>query len=183
MATHTGELADGAIRLESERVSDEQVREFRKLFDAAWVRVISEHRGLIKGYWRGCVAPEDCRHKANVKELYDPHILFYGETAYYAGKASPKAMLDGHVLLFPAKFLERLGDSLAVVAIAHELAHVSFHAESEPNHWPDTIHPAAYNAAESLVDARLLAWGFEKENMDSLDAWLMKEGISRFLPC
>jgi hypothetical protein len=180
MARHVGELVDGAIRLESEQVSDEQVRKFRELFDAAWTRVMSDHQGLVARYWRQCVAPEDCRQKVNVNERYDPHVLFYAESAFDL-KASPRAMLDGHVLLFPAKFLETLGDSLAIVAIAHELAHVTFHAESEPNHWPDTRNPAIYNAAERLVDARLLAWGFQRESLEALDACLVKKGISRWM--
>ena len=43
-------------------------------------------------------------------------------------------LLDGHVISVPAGLLKGMGNFFAVIALAHELAHVTFCAESEPNH-------------------------------------------------
>jgi hypothetical protein len=79
MADGVGTLVGGAIRLETDRASEEDLRYFLRLFDAAWGHVPPEQRRLIADYWRGGVAPESCRGKPNVKERYDPHVSLYRE--------------------------------------------------------------------------------------------------------
>lgn len=65
--------------------------------------------------------------------------------------------------------------------MTHELAHVTYFAEGESNHWPDTPNSIAYNAAEHLVDDRLLKWAFSRQELRDLDAFLAARGIQRFL--
>ena len=179
MATRVCDLMNGAMRLESDNASEEQVASFQRLWEAALTRVPRRFSVALERYWRERVAPDSCRQRANARNVYDPHVTLYRETVGDEG-AAPKAMLDGHVICFPATFLDDLGAALTVVAIAHELAHVSFAAEGEPNHWPDSTNAAASNVAERLVDALLLEWGFSQQELDELDAFLYDRGIPRF---
>jgi hypothetical protein len=179
MATQVCDLMNGATRLESDKASEEQVSSFLLLWEVSLTRVPTPFKDTIERYWRERVVPESCRQKANVKSVYDPHITLYREMVGDEG-AAPKVMLDGHVIGFPATFLDDLGADLTVVAIAHELAHVSFMAQAEPHHWPDSTNSADSNGAERLVDARLLEWGLSQQELNNVDAFLAARGISRF---
>jgi hypothetical protein len=179
MAKHVGDLMNGAIPLESDRATDEHVTSFWGIWDAALSRIPADYLRVIEGYWRGRVAPETCRHKPNVKPEYKPHVTLYDE-ARDGGKGVSKTLLDGHVLTFPVRLLEQMGREFAVLSVAHELAHVTFYAEAEPNHWPDSRDDAAYVAAEGLVDARLVGWGFDQTMIVALDAWMLECGYQRY---
>jgi hypothetical protein len=166
-------IANGAIRLESDRVPTKLMEEFCRLFDQAWGLLPPDHQAEVTRYWRGAVAPECCRQKPNVKDHYDPHVKAH------ALWGVPKVQMDGQALLFPIVALLDMGEELAVVAIAHELAHVTFYIEGEPNHWPNMRDPVAYAAAEQLVDERLCDWGINAETLRMLDQWGEFRGFSR----
>jgi hypothetical protein len=172
---------NGATRLESDGASEEQVSLFMFLWESAQTRVPVTSWDAVAHYWRGRMAPEACRHQASVKSLYDPHLTLFRETIDDES-AGPKTMLEGHVIVFPARFMDGLGTGSGVVAIAHELAHVTYYAEAEPNHWTETTNPAGYNRSEQLVDARLLDWGFTQAELDRVDTFLASLGNPRFLP-
>src|SRR6202040_1632403 len=74
VATTMGSLVNGAIRLESDGVSEEEVQAFVRLFDAVWTRLPIQHRECIESYWQSRVAPPSCRNKPHTKQQYDPHI-------------------------------------------------------------------------------------------------------------
>jgi hypothetical protein len=181
MATDICELMNGATRLQSDRATDEQGVFFLSLWKSALARVHVEFRDMIERYWRGPRAPETCRTKANVNDEYDPRITLCQETQDDEG-AAPQVTLDGHGITFPARFMDELRRDCGVVAIVHELAHVSFNAEAEANHWPSSKSDATINAAERFVDARLLARGLTQQELDVVDAFLASRAIPRFRP-
>jgi hypothetical protein len=172
-ATEAGYLENGAIRLMSDRVPPEILDEFRRLFGCGLACVPPDSLACIMEYWRKATAPKCCQGKPHVKSQYDPQVRVG------ASWGVPKATCDGHDLYFPIHALADIGEELAVVAIAHELAHVTFYASGEPNHWQDTSDPAAYAVAERLVDARLLEWNTGEGVLRRLDQWLKGRGFKR----
>lgn len=135
-------------------VTDEQACKLAVLFDQAWNQIPERYRELIMTYWQGRLAPAECRSMLNVREPYDTRITLY------PNRELPRTMSDGHSLLFYAPTFEELGDSLSVIAIAHELAHVTFYAEGEPNHWPNQRTEQTDQGAEELVDRLVREWGW-----------------------
>src|SRR5438067_2249857 len=133
MASRVCDLVNGVTHLVSQKASHQQFVWFLSLWESAWNRVPAASKRVIEKYWREGLAPESCRRKPNVKERYDPHVCLYKETQYDEN-AAPGITLEGHAISFPMQFMESLRRDHAVVAIAHELAHVSFYAEAEPNH-------------------------------------------------
>jgi hypothetical protein len=172
-ATAAGDLENGAIRLISHSLPPHILDEFRRLFGRGFACLRPENQADIKGYWRKATAPERCRGMPNVKEQYDPNVTVRPSWGV------PKTSLDGHFLYFPIPALADMGEELAVVAIAHELAHVTFFASGEPNHWPDTHNRVAYAEAERLVDARLLEWNIQEGVLRRLDQWLADRRFKR----
>jgi hypothetical protein len=179
MGIAVGSLLNGAIQLESDGVAGEGMRAFVRLFEVAWSRIPLQYQILIENYWRGRVVPEDCREKPDTNKQYDPKISVYDDTRRHH-EGAPRVFEDGHVILFPAQLLADMGEELAVVAVTHELAHVSFCATSEPNHWPDHKTAETYDAAEHLVDKRLVEWGFAQHTLDKLDFWMAERDFPRF---
>ena len=171
--TPAGHLAAGAIRLVNDRVPAALMEQFCRLFERAWAIMPPDIQSEVAGYWWGTVAPECCRAKRNVRDRYDAQVSVGPEWGV------PKANEDGHVLYFPIPSLLDMGERLAILAIAHELAHVTYYATGEPNHWPDARNPYAYAEAERLVDERLLSWGAEQEQLQRLDGWLEHRNFRR----
>ena len=179
MGDEVSSLVNGTIRLESDGIPEEEVRAFVQVFEAAWKCVPLDCQRIIESFWRDSMAPADCREKPNVKARYKPKIMLFDDTKP-CNRGVPKVQGDGHVILFPCRLLRDMGEQLATVAVAHELAHVCFYATSEPTHWPDHTTAETYDMAEHLVDERLLQWGFDVAKLELLDAWMNARGFSRF---
>jgi hypothetical protein len=140
--TGAGDVGNGAIRLMNDRLPGRIVDDFRRLFGRGMAYVPGNSRSDITTYWRKATAPEGCQGKPNAKTHYDPHVKV---DAWWG---VPKT--DGHVLYFPIPALVDMGEESAIVAIAHELAHVTFYAAGEPNHWPAPDDVGAYAEAEAV---------------------------------
>jgi hypothetical protein len=175
MAKRAGDLVNGAIALESDRIPEVSIEWFRALFQEAWDRVPGEHRLQLEAYWRGRIAPLGCHDSPFFKDSYNPRIILFRDDNL------PGVNHGGHSVFIPLGRLMAMPRELAVFAVTHELVHVSFYAEGEPHHWRlNGAGPANYNASEGLVDARLLDWGFNKEELDAVDKWLADQGLQRF---
>jgi hypothetical protein len=155
MPEPVGDLVNGAIRLEASQVPEASFEWLRALFHEAWNRVPSP----------------GCHSSPHFMDSYDPRIILFRD-------GIPGVRHGGHLMQMPIDFLAAMPRELAVLAVVHELAHVSWYAEGEPQHW--RLHdagPASYNASERLVDGRLLDWGFCKEELDAADQWLASHSV------
>jgi hypothetical protein len=175
MLERVGELVNGAIRLETDQVPEEGIEWFRTLFQEAWDRVPGDCRLRLEAYWRGRVAPPGCEKSPFFKQCYNPRIILFLDDRH------PGVNHGGHLVFMPLGTLRSMPRELAVLALTHELCHVSLCMDGEPQHWRlNCVGPTNYNASERLVDARLLAWGFSKGELDAGNKWLADHGIPRF---
>jgi hypothetical protein len=175
MSERAGDLVHGAIRLESDQVPEVSVVWFRELFHEAWDLVPGEYQMQLEAYWRGRIAPPNCYKSPLFKDSYDPRIILLRHDGL------PGVNHGGHLVFMPLGRLMVMPRKVAVLAVTHELVHISFHAEGEPQHWRlNGAGPTNYNASERLVDERLLDWGFSKAELDAADRWLADHGLQRF---
>ncbi|MHB1421916.1 MAG: hypothetical protein ACYC3I_01720 [Gemmataceae bacterium] len=154
-------VGNDALPIDYLRVDQDKIKWIAGRFISAWGRIPQPVRLLFEQYWRTKAIPRNCIRSGEPKE-YHPHLLLHAEIG------SPAVRYEGLVVSLPVPTLEHMGNDMADMAIAHELAHVSFYASGEPNHWARTENPLAYHAAEAMVHDRLLVWGM---NQAALLAW------------
>ncbi|MFT3879675.1 MAG: hypothetical protein QM703_08445 [Gemmatales bacterium] len=144
-------VADGAIKVIQLQGNPEDVDEFVRLFNIAWMQLPLEARDQIAAYW---VKPSE----------------FVSAIHLWTDVSLPRVWNDGHHAHFSLPILREMGESFSVQAIMHELAHVYFYSVNEPNHWV----PAGADkptkemtsiSCEELVHEKLQEWGVDQSDL------------------
>ncbi len=157
-----------SISLFSPDIPQAMVGVFVSLFEQAWGMIPQTDRVTISDYWQSRSAP------AGLENLCVPYREFLPRLWLRAGDGLPYCDYYGHQPVFFPATLAEISREFAVVAIAHEMAHVLLYATRDPHHWTEPLidgqtKEEAEFAAERRVDEILRSWGLDQT---ACQAWV-----------